>query len=214
MTRHETMSANGNQSITFWFDPICPFAWVTSRWVLDAQESRDFEIEWKLMSLAALNEGRDLPKKYQHKMQTSWEAGRVIDAVVEEEGIHRLGDLYTAYGTAAHEQNKAITPEVHEVILREAGFDTKFAKEYENVARDEALRRSQREVEGLVGNDVGTPVIQVGGRGFFGPVITRLPPKQEAARLFDSFLTLIQFDSFYELKRGRAEEPQLPVLNR
>ncbi len=200
--------------VEFWFDPICPFAWVTSRWLLEAAKVRQIEITWKQMSLAALNEGKDLDEAYRQKVQRSWGPGRVIDAVIEGEGEGALGALYTAYGMAIHEEGNEIGPKLNERALGEAGLNAQYAQEAQNEDRDEHLRARQREVEALVGNEVGTPVLGVDGRAFFGPVITRLPQGEEAGELFDAALTLGSYPYFFEMKRSRTEDPQLPVVNR
>lgn len=200
--------------VEFWFDPICPFAWVTSRWLLEAAKVRQIEITWKQMSLAALNEGKDLDEAYRQKVQRSWGPGRVIDAVIEGEGEGALGALYTAYGMAIHEEGNEIGPKLNERALGEAGLNAQYAQEARNEDRDEHLRARQREVEALVGNEVGTPVLGVDGRAFFGPVITRLPQGEEAGELFDAALTLGSYPYFFEMKRSRTEDPQLPVVNR
>ena len=145
--------------VEFWFDPICPFAWVTSRWLLEAAKVRQIEITWKQMSLAALNEGKDLDEAYRQKVQRSWGPGRVIDAVIEGEGEGALGALYTAYGMAIHEEGNEIGPKLNERALGEAGLNAQYAQEAQNEDRDEHLRARQREVEALVGNEVGTPVL-------------------------------------------------------
>ena len=196
----------------FWFDPLCPWAWMTSRWMLEVEQQRPVETRWHVMSLAVLNEGRDLPEKYRALMDEAWGPVRICIAAAQAHGEQVLGPLYTALGTRFHNQDLPRTREVYESALAEAGLPVELADAAESKEYDEALRASHQAGISLVGEDVGTPVIAVPGAdgeqiAFFGPVVTPTPRGEAAARLWDGTLLVASTPGFYEIKRTRTAGP-------
>lgn len=210
----ETMVMSEKTPVDFWFDPRCPWAWLTSRWMLEVEKVRPVEVRWHVMSLAVLNEDRlhELPEKYQELMQKAWGPVRVCIAAELKYGNEVLGPLYTALGTRLHPQGEEQTRDTLVASLKEAGLDPELADAADSSAYDEALRASHQEGIGLVGQEVGTPVIGVPGAdgeriGFFGPVVTPAPRGEAAARLWDGTLMVASTPGFYELKRTRDVGP-------
>lgn len=193
--------------LDFWFDPLCPWAWITSRWVLEVEQVRPLAITWNVMSLAVLNEGRDLPADYLELMRNGWGPVRVCTAAAQ--AGHDLLDLYTAYGELIHLQSVELSdPSLHEKALSAAGLPVELAAAASDSSLDEALKASHSRGMDPVGMDVGTPVLHVDGVAFFGPVLSRIPRGEEAGRVWDGARLLAGFPHFYELKRTRTEGPQ------
>ena len=195
------------QKADFWFDPACPFAWATSRWIGEVEKVRDIETEWHVMSLAVLNQGRELDHDYQRAMDENWGPVRVIVAASELHGAEHIKPLYDAMGTLIHNEKVKDRTEVIRRALEQVGLPADLAQYADSDAFDQQLRASHKAGIELVGQDVGTPVVAFNGTAFFGPVITRVPRGEEAGRLWDAAVTLASFPHFFELKRSRTELP-------
>ena len=193
--------------VDFWFDPRCPWAWITSRWILEAEKLRPIEVRWHVMSLSVLNEGRDLSEQYQKVMAEAWGPVRVCIAAQEKYGPEVLGKLYTELGTRFHDRKAPPTRDSIEDALEAAGLDRALADAAETDQYDTALRASHADGMDRVGYEVGTPVISVEGASFFGPVVSPIPRGEAAAKLWDGVRLVAGTDGFFELKRSRTRDP-------
>ncbi|MFV0426412.1 MAG: DsbA family protein [Beutenbergiaceae bacterium] len=203
------MTESAPVTADFWFDPSCPWAWMTSRWISEVEKVRDITVRWHVMSLAVLNEGRDLPADYAEKMKQAWGPVRVVIAAAGRLGDEVVKPLYDAIGTRIHPQGrgdeglKLLTEEA----LAELDLPADLIDVFDTDEVDDALRASHAEGISLVGEDVGTPVVAFNGTAFFGPVITPAPKGEAAGRLWDGAVLLAEYPGFYELKRTRDQGP-------
>ena len=193
--------------VDFWFDPACPWAWLTSRWMDEVALVRDVDVRWHVMSLAVLNDGRDLPPEYRTFLEQAWGPVRVIVAAAELHGEKHVKALYDAMGTRRHPGGRSDTSAIIAESLAEVGLPPELAAFAETSEFDEQLRASHAAGIGLVGEDVGTPVVAIDGIGFFGPVMTPAPQGADALRLWDGLVLVTGVPGFYELKRTRTDEP-------
>jgi 2-hydroxychromene-2-carboxylate isomerase len=194
--------------LDFWFDPLCPWAWITSRWVLEVEKVRPVKARWHVMSLAVLNEDKEgMDERYSELMRKAWGPVRVCIAAEQKFGPDVLLPLYTALGTRFHNDKQERDLATIEAALAEAGLPADLADAADSTEYDEALRASHKDGMDRVGYEVGTPVISVNGTSFFGPVISPIPRGEDAARLWDGVLMVAGTDGFFELKRSRTRDP-------
>ncbi|MGH9128849.1 MAG: DsbA family protein [Acidimicrobiales bacterium] len=212
----ETRNDTNPSPVDFWFDPLCPWAWLASRWMLEVEKVRQVSTRWHVMSLAVLNEGRqDLPEQYRQMLQGfAWAPVRVCIAAEQAHGPGVLLDLYSALGKRIHLQGhpepdgvRGALPDIIAGALAEVGLAAELAAAADTTDYDDALRKSHHEGMDPVGYDVGTPVIHVDGVAFFGPVVTPTPKGEAAGRLWDGVKLVAATDGFYELKRSRDRDP-------
>ena len=199
--------ADEKTAVELWFDPLCPWAWMTSRWLMEVERQRDIDVTWSVMSLAALNEGRDLSADYREMMDKAWGPVRVIVAAREQHGDAVVKKLYDAFGTRIHLGQMTDFDTVISEGLAEVGLPAELAAVAHDDSQDAALRASHQRGIDLVGDEVGTPVISVDGVAFFGPVVTPAPKGQAALDLFDGCVLVAGTPGFFELKRTRTQGP-------
>jgi 2-hydroxychromene-2-carboxylate isomerase len=195
--------------VDFWFDPVCPWAWITSRWMLEVEQVRAVKTRWHVMSLAYLNisqhKGEGLSEEYVKRMEQAWGPIRICAAAAEK-GDDVLLPLYTAIGTRFHNQQNRNAESLAEAVS-EVGLPASILEAATSPDYDDAIKASHHAGMDLVGTDVGTPVISVGGSAFFGPVVTPAPRGEAAGKLWDGVLAVTATDGFFELKRTRDRRP-------
>jgi len=204
-------SSQSQETVQFWFDPLCPWAWITSRWMLEVEQVRPVKTEFKVMSLAYLNlvqhEGQGLSEEYLARMSKAWGPIRIVTAAGEQRGHDIYGPLYTAIGTRFHNEGRREDPKVLAEALAEVGLPESLVSAAETDEFDQLIKDSHHEAFDEIGIDVGTPVIRIGGKVIFGPVITPAPKGEAAGELFDGISLVMKADGFFELKRSRDRKP-------
>jgi Mycothiol-dependent nitroreductase Rv2466c len=206
--KEEDVAEQEPTPVDFWFDPLCPWAWITSRWLLEVTTVRPVQPRWHVMSLAVLNEGKDdLSERYQNFLAMAWGPVRVCMAAEQRSGPEVLGPLYTAIGTRFHREKAERNRATIEAALAEVGLPAELADAMESTQYDDALRESHKEGIERVGYEVGTPIISMNGTSIFGPVVSPIPRGEDAGRLWDGVMLVTQTDGFFELKRSRTREP-------
>ena len=202
------MAEQERTPVDFWFDPLCPWAWITSRWMVEVEKVRPVEPRWHVMSLAVLNEDKeDLPESYREGLAKAWGPVRVCIAAEAKYGPEVLGPLYTAIGTRFHNEEMPRDRATIEAALAEAGLPADLPDAMDSTQYDEAVRASHAEGIERVGYEVGTPIITVQGTSVFGPVLSPIPRGEDAGKLWDGVRLIAQTDGFFELKRSRYRDP-------
>ena len=199
--------SNSSPSVEFWFDAICPWCWMTSRWATEVAEARGFEIEWHPISLAIINEGKDLGDHAEGHRQ-GHRMARVVEAVRRSAGGGSIGSLYTELGTRRHPGGRDDFDAIIAESLAAAGLDAGLAEAADSEEYDEQLRANTSHALEIAGPDVGVPIISIDGVAFFGPVVTPAPSGEQALKLWDGIYAAASVPGFYELKRGRTAGPQ------
>ena len=213
-TTQPAAPAPAHATADFWFDPRCPWAWITSRWMKEVEQVRDVSVRWHVMSLAYLNEDKEgLSDDYRKGLADSWGPVRVAAAAAERHGDtdasrnDALDRLYTELGTRFHNEGLDRGRDTIAAALAAAGLDADLIDAMDSTDYDDAIKKSHHAGMDQVGYDVGTPVISVEGIAFFGPVVTPIPRGEDAGRLWDGVRLVSSVDGFYELKRSRESKP-------
>jgi len=193
--------------VDFWFDPLCPWAWMTSRWMDEVSARRDVEVRWHVMSLAILHESADDTPASRAEPNSAWGPVRVIVAAAQLHGEKYVKSLYDAMGTRLHPGGQSELAVVIDESLAQVGLPSELADHARSEEFDALLRASHQGAIALVGNDVGTPVVAINGVGYFGPVMTPAPRGDAAVRLWDGLVLMTGVPGFYELKRSRTDGP-------
>ncbi len=188
----------------FWFDPLCPFAWISSRWILEVEQVRDISVSWHVMSLAYLNKDKDISEEYREMLEPAWGPVRVLIAAARKHGDDVLLPLYTAMGNRIHNDKQDLGRDMIAAALAEAGLEPELVEAMDDTSLDEAVAASHHEGMDRVGDDVGTPTIAIEGAAFFGPVLSKIPRGDEAGQLWDGCVAVAKVPYFYELKRSRS----------
>jgi len=188
----------------FWFDPMCPFAWISSRWILEVEQVRDISVTWHVMSLAYLNQDKDSPDDYREEPNPAWGPVRVCIAAAQQHGNDVLLPLYTALGTRIHNGEQEMSRELIAAAVEEVGLEPELVDAMDDASYDDAVAKSHHEGMDQVGDDVGTPTIAFEGAAFFGPVLSKIPRDEDAGQLWDGCVAVDKVPYFYELKRSRT----------
>ena len=195
------------------FDPVCPWAWMTSRWMMEVEQVRNIDVTWSVMSLSVLNEGRHLDEGYRAMLDRSWAPVRAIVAATKDLPEEAANDLrkkmYDAFGQRIHLDGRGSEhlDQILAEVVEELGLDAALNDVAATTEVDEQLRASHQRAMDLVGDDVGTPVISVNDVAFFGPVVTPAPKGEAAGQLWDGCVLVAGTPGFYELKRTRDAHP-------
>lgn len=203
--------AAAQDSVEFYWDAVCPWCWITARWMVDVSEQKAIDIQWKFFSLKIINEGRDMAERFRISHATGLRALRVAAAVRQEYGNDAVGKLYAAMGTRRHHDQEDIgTPEALQSALRSAGLPTALAAAADDEAWDQVIRTDMEQAKAKAGDGVGVPLIVLdggSGPGFFGPVMSPAPTGEAAVAMWDAMVAAGRTPGFYEFKRTRTTGP-------
>lgn len=219
----------GDADLHFYFDPVCPFAWLTSKWVRTVIAQRDYAVDWRFISLRLINAAVDYDAHFPPEYEAGHTAGlrllRVAARTRAEHGREAIGPLYAAFGAGVFDaepgsdgtQNdqRRGSREFVEPLLAAAGLPAALVEALDEPRWDAEIGAETEQALALTGKDVGTPILHFQpptGVAFFGPVISRLPAGDDAVRLWDHVIGLASFPGFAELKRSLRERPQLPAF--
>lgn len=190
----------------FWFDPVCPWTWLTSRWLVEVQQVRDVPVRWRVMSIAVLNEGQEVPAEYEKAFADSWQLLRLLVAADEQVGQEAMARLYTAIGRCVFIDGDTDVASVAAAALAQTGLQ-ELAPAASDTGLDEAIRASHAEGMALVGDDVGSPILRAGQFAFSGPIVSPAPTGEQAGQLWDALLVMSDMPGVYEVKRTRDGGP-------
>ncbi|MFJ7209921.1 DsbA family protein [Streptomyces sp. NPDC098789] len=204
-------------TVDFYFDPLCPWTWLTSRWLTEATQTRDIEVRWHVMSLAILNENNldQIPQPYRELLgPKGWRPVRVLAAVADQYGNHAVSRLYSALGDQFHHRGAGPTFEAIAYALDQASLPAELTEHADTGLYDKAVRASHDRAQEVFGQETGTPVLVMPGAdnqpiAFNGPIVTPAPKGEEAARLWDAITLLAATPGFYEIKRPRTGDSDL-----
>lgn len=195
--------------VDLYLDPVCPFSWVTARWLLDAAESTHTPVHLRQMSLAVLNEGEDADAKQQHMMERSTRLGRLFAAAAGERGPDAFAGLYDSIGRRIHVRQEELSPTAIREALAENGLEERLAEALDDSGFDEAVRQAHQASQDALGEQAGSPIIAVDGRAFSGPVLTRTPNTEDGVRLLEAVLTMAGLPEFAALQRPYQGPPTI-----
>ncbi|AJM77608.1 DsbA family protein [Rathayibacter toxicus] len=195
-------------TVDFWFDPSCPWAWLTSRFVDEVTAARELDVRWHIFSLTVLNEDKDIDEEHRVVFARALRYTRLVTAVVEREGRQHVKPLYDALGTRIHRAGRSDSDLIMAESLADLVLPADLVQFADSEVYDGPLRASHLDAIHRVGQDVGTPVIAIGDVAFFGPVISPTPRGEQALTLWDGIVMAASYDGFFELKRSRSREPQ------
>ncbi|CAB4632421.1 unannotated protein [freshwater metagenome] len=199
---------------TFWFDPMCPWAWITSRWVLEVEKVRDVQVNWQIMSLGVLNEGNEVSAEFAELIKRTWRPVRVLHAAAKQHGEQVVLPLYTAMGNRLHLEKQKDVDIVIAAALAEVGLEADLAAAADSTEFDDLVRASHANAVATSGKGVGTPVIAIddldgNAVGFFGPIMTPIPRGEAAGKMWDGFVLVAQVPGVVEIKRTRLAGPKV-----
>lgn len=197
-----------DDDVTFWFDPGCPWTWATSRWLVEAADARELRIEWRLLSLRILNEGR-IPEEWRERTEFGSRVLRVLAATREAAGNDAVGRLYERYAHRVHDLKEPFEVPTLAAALGDAGLPDNLLAAFDDASWDEAVRRDHEASQEAAGGEAGSPVMAYRGTGWFGPVLSPAPKGEEAGRVWDDLTRFITRDEIFEVKRGRTRPPRV-----
>jgi hypothetical protein len=201
-------SDQGLTTVDFWFDPACPWAWLTSRWILEVAKVRPVQPYFRIMSLAVLNDEKDMPEHYRELIQRGWKATRLCAGVARDYGQQAVSDVYTAYGIRRHGRGEEVDHDFFVGVIADAGLPAALIDLTDDPSLEPLVRESHEAGMNLVGDDVGTPIISFNGYATFGPIVSRVPQGEQAGVLWDAMEMISTVPYVFEIKKSRTEDPQ------